>query len=188
MLALRLTSAITSPAIRGLATLALLKKMVGLVPKELNATKLKESLGLEGESPLSKDQFTKALTAMGVSTDKAAVMFGEWDADNDGSIDFDEFAAGISVASRSDKATSESGLKFYYSMLDVDNSGSIDQDEFKACLDRECRIFYSDMDEAKLEGFVKQTITHLPNPMNYDEFADGLRKFDSLVSWDEYDM
>jgi hypothetical protein len=54
MLALRLTSAITSPAIRGLATLALLKKMVGLVPKELNATKLKESLGLEGESPLSK--------------------------------------------------------------------------------------------------------------------------------------
>jgi calmodulin len=138
-------------------------------PDDLFLTEAFHKADTDGDGKLSHQELKDLIQSLGLGEDKEKLnkFVLEVDADNDGSIDLDEFQVIVDKVSSKSTMTFEQQLRETFDLYDVDGSGGLDQEEIKQLM----ATLGHDLTDEEVSDMIAEVDEDGNGDIDYDEFV-----------------
>eukprot|EP00002_Diphylleia_rotans_P007663 TRINITY_DN17310_c0_g1_i1.p1 TRINITY_DN17310_c0_g1~~TRINITY_DN17310_c0_g1_i1.p1 ORF type:complete len:199 (+),score=60.60 TRINITY_DN17310_c0_g1_i1:67-663(+) len=142
----------------------------------------KISGSIEADNVIDKREFLQALGFK--DSEVADRLFRVFDKNGDGSINFREFVAGLSIFCN--RGTLEEKLKLTFRIYDVDNDGHIDKEELMSMLKASLLDNSIEIPEEHLRALVDETFAETDangdGKISFEEYREMVMKHPHIIS------
>ena len=127
----------------------------------------------DGDGHVTVDELREVLGRMGEhpTDEQLRDMIGDVDADNNGTIELDEFIA-MMQRHDSDTASAEDDIRLAFKAFDIDGNGEIDRHELKQVMEK----IGEPLTDEQIDSMIAEADKNGDGLINFEEFSAMMRK------------